>query len=216
MNNRIKIALTLIALTCTAKVSSNEFNHWYIGGLYTTQDISNKGFDLSSVGMITGYKINDFFSIEGRFNLGVSGYYQHGDPLTPSFNKRSGFYCGESCYYKHDIDSQGTILLKASYPIQASNFTVYALVGASYTKSTIEAEGSIFEMNGDIFENYSYKNSYDDSGITYGAGINYLLSKKANLFFDYQVLSDYESKLISPFDINGQWKSISIGLNYAF
>lgn len=198
----LTLTLTLMfQLTANAASEST----WYIGAQYTNQKItSSSDIKLDTAGIILGYKLNHYFSFETRLNIGVSDY-------------SSSCPCGDEYkehVYKQDIDNQGSLFIKGSYPLY-NDFSIYALVG--YTKSSYNLETknhfTVVEGNSSIttvmFEDTG---NHSENGFTYGVGLNYQITKTFSAFLDYQVLPDLTVDILD----SSSWKSASIGINYTF
>ena len=194
------LPLTFTILTSTYATTVNAENTWYLGALYNAQEISMQGRDFNAAGIIAGYKFNENFALETRFNLGTSGYSSfYGTPESPEGD------------YKEDIDTQASILIKASFPIFES-FNLYGLAGYTKTKLEISGLGQTNDSNGNIIGNYSFKHTESEGGFTYGIGVNYQINEQFNIFVDYQVLPDFEPSS----NFSKSWKSTSVGVNYSF
>jgi opacity protein-like surface antigen len=197
--NKMKKFIPLV-FTVLASCSALADDSWYVGALYNTQEISILGRDFNAAGIIAGYQYNKYIALETRFSMGRSGY--------------SGFYgTPEEPWgsYSEDIDTQASLLIKASYPILDS-FKLYGLAGYTITKLEINGLGQNNDSEGNITGNYSYKHTESENGFSYGIGIGYQISKHFNVFIDYQVLPDFEPN--SSF--SKSWNSTTIGVNYAF
>jgi opacity protein-like surface antigen len=204
----------LISLTCMVLASSYVSSacaddSWYLGALYSVQKISSgvkaqnlpSKIDLEAVGLLAGYKFNQYFSLEARLAKGTSGYsetFVYLEQIAPE------------TYHNVDLDSQFSLLVKASYPIYQS-FSLYGIAG--YTESRIKITG--LGINNDYFnkfESVPYGHTRKDSGFSYGVGLNYQLTEEVNVFADYQVLPDYEL----GYDLSKDWGSTTIGVSYSF
>ncbi|WP_286272650.1 porin family protein [Thalassotalea hakodatensis] len=187
---------TLLASTYATTVCAED--SWYIGAFYNTQEISPVR-DFNSAGFIAGYQYNEYFALETRFAAGTSGY--------------SGSYGGTKPEgsYKEDIDTQASLLIKASYPLFDS-FKVYGLAGYSNTKLEINGLGQDKGSVGTITDDLPFKRSESESGFSYGFGLDYQINAQLKVFVDYQILPDFEPN--SSF--SRSWKSTTIGVNYSF
>jgi hypothetical protein len=197
MKKLLPLTFTLLASTYTSNVNAE--NSWYLGALYNAQEISMHGRDFNSAGLIAGYQYNDYFALETRFTAGISGY--------------SGSYGGTTAEgsYKEDIDTQASLLIKASYPI-FNSFKVYGLAGYTNTKLEINGLGQYNDSEGNNTGDYPFKHKESEGGLNYGLGLDYQINAEFNVFIDYQVLPDFEPN--SSF--SKSWKSTTIGVNYFF
>jgi opacity protein-like surface antigen len=199
MKKSLPLVFIILASTSVSTAFAADDN-WYLGALYNAQEISMNGRDFNTAGIITGYQYNEYFALEARLSTGTSGYSTtYGAPQSSEGD------------YKEDIDTQGSLLIKASYPIFES-LSFYGLAGYTKTKLEINGVGSTNDSNGNIIGNYSFKHTESDSGFSYGVGLNYQINEKFNIFVDYQVLPDFEPQ---P-NFSKSWKSTSIGVNYSF
>ena len=196
MKKLLPLTLAILALVCTSSVCAED--SWYLGALYNAQDISSDDREFNTAGIITGYQYNKYFALEARLNIGVSG---HSTSLT--FDQASDIN------YKEDIDSQASLSIKSSYPIDKS-INLYVLAGYTTTKIKTNSSMIITDSNGAVLFPYDFKTTY--SGGSYGVGLNYQLNEQFNLFIDYQVLPDFDP--VSNYSKN--WKSTNIGVNYSF
>jgi len=196
MKKLLSSAITIITSTYASSVCANE--HWYLGAFYDEQEISRDNQEFNTIGVIAGFQYNKYFSLETRLSTGASGY--------SSFYGTSKSQKGN---YKEDIDSQTSMLIKASYPIFES-FNIYALTGYSMTKLEINGLGQINDENSNIIGDYPYQHTETVNGFSYGLGLNYQFNKQLNIFVDYQVLPNFEPSS----QISKSWKSYTIGINY--
>jgi opacity protein-like surface antigen len=196
MKKLLPLTLAILALARTSSACAED--SWYLGALYNAQDISSDDREFNTAGIITGYQYNKYFALEARLNTGVSGY-----STSLTFNQASDIN------YKEDIDSQASLSIKLSYPIDKS-INLYVLAGYTTTKIKMNRSMIITDSNGAVIFPYDFKTTY--SGSSYGVGLNYQLNERFNLFIDYQVLPDFDP--VSNYSKN--WKSTNIGVNYSF
>ncbi|WP_168171512.1 porin family protein [Lacimicrobium sp. SS2-24] len=200
MKKITKILFATMACTQLFSVSAAENNNWYMGGLYSAQDlskISNDDRDFSTLGIIAGYQYNEYFFTEARYSKGVSG---------------AGFNVSEQFDYSADINYQLSVLIKAAYPV-TDTFNLYAIAG--YAKTDIDQVGTtpVFTPETlEIIDSEKFEVTSSISGFTYGFGLSYELNNKFNIFADYQVLPDLESVPFGSDNCN----SINVGFSYAF
>ncbi|MBA6293788.1 porin family protein [Colwellia sp. MB3u-70] len=195
MKKILPLTFTVLISTYASSVSAND--SWYLGVLYNTQDISR---DFDTAGLIAGYQYNQYLALETRLSTGTSGYSSfYGTPEAPR---------GE---YKEDIDTQVSLLIKASYPLFES-FNLYGLVGYTNTQLEISGLGQNNDSNGNVIGDYDFESTHSEHGLSYGIGLNYQLNKQFNIFIDYQILPDYEP---TPTYTESS-SSTTIGVNYYF
>jgi opacity protein-like surface antigen len=113
--------------------------------------------------------------------------------------------------YSEDIDSQVSLLLKASYPISES-FKLYGLAGYTKTKIEINGLGQTNDSKGNIIGDYHFEHTISEGGFSYGLGLNYQINEQFSFFADYQVLADYAPNR----DFSENWDSTTVGINYYF
>jgi opacity protein-like surface antigen len=203
------ISLTCIVLASSYVGSACAKDSWYLGALYSVQKISSgvdvqnlpSKIDLEAVGLLAGYKFNQYFSLEARLAKGTSGYSDTVVYLEPT---------APETYRNEDLDSQFSLLVRASYPIYQS-FSLYGIAG--YTESRIKITGVYTKIDYfNKFESVPYSNTTKDSGVSYGVGLNYQLTEEFNVFVDYQVLPDYELGV----NLSRDWESTTLGVSYSF
>jgi len=205
MNNALRLATLTLSLMFMLTAQAADESAFYIGVQYSKQNIaSSSDIDLNTAGVILGYQFNRYFSIETRLHKGISEY----SSLCPC-GEENGYYV-----YKQEIDNQGSLYLKGAYPL-FDDFSIYALAGVSRTSYSLETQNQYTIVEGStttIAITFQDTGNHSERGFTYGAGINYQISKKFSAFLDYQVLPDLS---VSTLD-SSSWKSASIGVNYTF
>jgi len=184
------LPLIFTILTLISAPSAHADDTWYLGALYSVQEVSIQSRDLNTVGIILGYQFNKYFSLETRLSTGISSYSITYEPINAEIEE--------------NINTQAALLIKASYPIFKS-FNVYGLVGHSNTKSEIKISASDHPYSGFPSSNLTETGS----GFTYGLGLNYQITEQFNMFVDYQVLPEFDY-------FSRSFKSASIGMNYSF
>lgn len=195
---KILLPLTCLTLASVYVAPANAESNWYVGALYNAQEFSVQ--DFNAAGVIGGYDFNDYFALEARVSTGTSGYSTfYGTPDLPEDE------------YSEDIDTQASLLLKASYPIFES-FKVYGMAGYTQTRLEINGYGQYNDEDGEITGNYPYRMTYTEDGFSYGAGLSYSITARFNIFIDHQVLPNFEPNA----DVSRSWKSTTIGVNYQF
>lgn len=198
MQKMLSLVFTLSVLTPLSSALADD--SWYLGALYNAQEISIHGRDFNSAGVVVGYQYNKYFALETRFSSGTSGYSSFYGTPEESFGS-----------YSEDIDTQASLLLKASYPI-FNSFNLYGLAGYTNTKLEINGLGQHNDSDGNITGNYPYKDTESESGFSYGIGFDYQFNESLSVFIDYQVLPDFEPD--SSF--SKRWVNTTVGINYSF
>jgi opacity protein-like surface antigen len=200
MKSIFTLILTSLAIIYGGKTFANEQSDWYIGASYSFQKASYKDLsdqEIDTTGVLAGYKINKFFSIESRLNFGISS--DTFDLPTPKP------YTWKT---EQNIDYQSSLLVKASYNLY-ENLTVYGLAGYTLTKSDITDYYTQSDFNGNLIGSSTAHRKDDIKGFTYGFGLDYQLTEKVVIFIDYQLLPDMDY-------FNVSWSSASLGLYYSF
>ncbi|MGJ8682215.1 porin family protein [Paraglaciecola sp.] len=198
MKKLLPLALTI--LTSTYASTAYAENSLYLGALYNAQGISIHGRDFNTAGIIAGYQYNKYFVLETRLSSGTSGYSSfYGTPEEPRGS------------YSEDIDTQASLLIKASYPI-FNLFKLYGLAGYTNTKMETNGLGQRNDSEGNIIGNYPYEHTESESGFSYGLGLDYQINAQFNVFIDYQLLPDFEPNS----NFSKSWESTTIGVNYSF
>ena len=198
MNISRSLALAILssAVTSTAFASDN----WYLGALYNSQDYAVYGRHFNTAGLVAGYEFNQYFSLEGRYGVGTSGYETVYDITEDTETS-----------YKEDIDTQYSLFIKGSYPIDDS-LSIYGLVGYSETDLEVNGYAQFVDENALTLVSYPIGLTQTDKGLSYGLGLSYKINAKFSIFADYQVLPDFEP---TP-DYSRSWKSKNIGISYKF
>lgn len=197
MKKIIAIGLTCLALPLYA----SDTNTWYFGGQYSAQKISSApDRDIDSLGLISGYQINDNLSVEARFNHGLSDY---------SDNISVIGYGNQQ--YKEELDKQISLLLKLSFPI-SSVFDIYGLAGFASSKYEITTSSSRTDIDGNTTVHYPHVIKHTQKGATYGVGINYQVSSSFDVYADYQLFDDLK---VGSGD-GESWKGANIGVKFKF
>lgn len=200
MNKKIVLALSCIALSFGVSAQATGESNWYMGSHYSVQEVSSRpDRALETLGFIGGYKINKYIGLETRYSEGISG---HSD----------SFYANDSlASYKEDIDSQASLLIKASYPLSRS-FDIYALAGLVKSNYEITTSSSYTDLEGNTTTTYPHLIRFSENGFNYGMGVNYRVTNKVALFIEHQNLPD----LAIGSGSSNHWKSTNLGINYAF
>ncbi|MCV2886320.1 porin family protein [Aestuariibacter sp. AA17] len=196
-----KLLLLSALLSLGFQAHADESQRWHLGLQYSFQDISvAPDRKPEAVGVVGGYRISEYFTLEARYNVGSSGYsstYLDGNE-------------GEK--YKEEIDTQAMLLIKASYPIFDS-VSVYALVGVSDTRYEFTVRSYRSDIEGNTTEVvYPYVVSHKEKDFTYGLGVTYRFSDSVTAFLDHQILPELEIG-DSP---QQDWSATNIGVTYSF
>ena len=144
--------------------------------------------DMDTFMLQSGYKINDFFAIEGRY-WGAIG---DGDVTLSNHNLSVS---DENAFDSNDVDAWG-IYVKPIAPITEA-FDVYALLGYANTDTSFS------------------KDSWDDGAFSWGIGAAYSFSENVSLFVDYVSLYDDTSD-DNRGNIDVTVDSINFGATYQF
>ncbi|NOU49336.1 porin family protein [Pseudoalteromonas sp. JBTF-M23] len=200
MKKILTFTSTIIALSLGFSAHAESNSNWYLGLQSSAQDVSLPERDFKTIGAISGYQLNEYFSLEARYNYGVSGY-SHPFYVDGLSNPK----------YKEDIDTQASLFINTSYPI-FSTLRVYGLVGTSKSNYEITTSISYTDQAGNITTTYPHLVKLSESGFTYGVGLDYQATQSVSLFVDYQVLPDL--KVSSGH--SESWKSINLGIKYTF
>ena len=203
MKKALSLAVTVLASTYFSPISANENNSWYIGGLYSSLDLSGlvpDPHDFSSAGILGGYQYNEYFYFEARFSKGVEGAEYNFDYRGIEFDDSTA-----------DIDYQWALLVKAAYPV-TDVFNFYATAGLSQIKIDQQTVVPVFNSDLVAVGSNTYNTHVNQNGFTYGVGLSYQVNNKFNIFIDYQILPDWE-----PISFPSRnWDSINIGFKSAF
>ena len=195
------LPLTLVILTSTYVSTASADNNWYIGASYSSHDVSIPGRNFNTAGILAGYQFTQHLALETRLATGTSGYSG-----VASISEDE--YIGD---YSEDIDTQASISLKASYPLLDS-LSIYALAGFTQTRMDIDSFAIDFGSDNTVIGYEPIARTFTESGLSYGIGLNYQLSRQFSVFVDYQVLPDFEPAS----NFSASWKTISAGVSYSF
>ena len=145
-------------------------NRFYIGlstsSFNMNDDFTDEKISSNDIGLLAGYKFNDYFAVEGRASMGLNMDYN------------PGMTGNNSSDYDGDYTSWG-IYLKPMYPID--DFRIYGLIGFGGTQLSNLENGDAYENSFqwglgaeyNIHEDYAifvdYVKAYDDTGFDYRA-----------------------------------------------
>lgn len=158
----ILLATLLVAPTYAANTEG-----FYIGGQYNQHSLEFEGVDLNlaTLGILGGYQINEYFSVEGRLNLGIKDKTEHQG----------------SNSYKFEVDNSYSAFVKGAYPF-TDTFSAYALAGFNSSKY----KGT------ERIGNSSISDSDSKSGFAYGAGLQFKVNDAWSVSGEYVVLPEPE------------------------
>lgn len=156
-------------------------------------DNHNLGMDFNAVMFQAGYKVNDYFALEGRYWVGL------GD-ADVSIND----WTVHNAFDDNEMDAWG-IYLKPMYPVTPA-FDIYALVG--YANITVD---------NDNFPNAGI----DEDGFSWGIGAAYSVTESVAVFVDYVGFYDDTIKQAGKgfgddFDQDHTADTINFGVTYQF
>lgn len=196
MNKLYLSAIVVIALNSSFSASAK--NDWSIGlmksELRPSVDSSYSLSELDSLGLTLGYNWSQYISIEARMSKGTGSK----SAIVPIFNT--------SYEISEDIKWQGSILMRASYPIYR-DFNVYGIAGYAKTKFDRDTVKGVFDENRELVDLTPFRFTRTEEGATYGFGIDYKANNKVNLFIEHQVFNSNK---------NYDWDSINFGIRYNF
>ncbi len=201
MSKSLLAAVSIATLSfSTASYSKEENDQWYLGGIFSKQDIHNRGREFDSIGVLGGYQYSSNISLETRLSFGLSNGY-------------SSFYYHEitdkTFPYKEEINTQLSLLGKFSYPLSDS-LTIYGLAGFSRSEFQIYMTMQTYQ-NDEFLSINQLEKKITEVGVTYGIGVEYEVTPEVTAFVDYQVYPDL--KIVSR---ESNWNSLSVGVSYAF
>lgn len=157
-----------------------------------------------------GYQFSPYIAFEGRLGVGVNeestllnGDVYTQEPLTGTITSKP---------VKTQVDSglqlQTSIFLKASYPV-SSQFGIFLFTGYARNKLSYSDDYQRF-VEDVIGSNTNMtlisEENYHQEGLTYGAGIDYMLNQR------WQVVAEYQY-----FDVEqGDIFALNLSVNYRF
>lgn len=189
---------TLVVIALSSSFAASAKSDWSIGlmkgELRPSVENSYSPSELDSLGLTLGYNWSQYISIEARMNKGTDSK----SVLVPIFN--TNYEISE------DIKWQGSILMKASYPVYG-DLSVYGIAGYAKTKFDRDTVKGVFDENRELVGITPYNFIRTEEGATYGFGIDYKANNKVNLFIEHQVFNSNK---------NDGWDSINFGIRYNF
>ena len=192
----ILLGCALAAMSANA-VAADKTGRGYVGAGYTMLTVSPEGgpdLDLSALGVRGGYYFNKYFSVEGRLAFGVGD-----DSVSETVDIGSG---PEPATLKFELDHSIGVYAVGHIPL-TEQFQLYGLVG--FTKQSVTVDASIPSLG-------SGSDSYDDSGLSFGVGAEFDMTKNLSLGVEYvSYITDGDIEGLS-YDADG----LGITLNYLF
>ncbi len=166
----------ILATGVASHVCAENQRGFYVGAQYNVHSLeSDTGTgDMGSLGVATGYKFNQYISIEGRADLGIKDYSETEDDGTVL-----------------TIDAKNSLsaYIKGSYPL-SKQFTVYGLAGFHNTKYELSVH----------YQGLSASVSEKESGFAYGAGVEFSPTQNWSFGLEYVVLP--EAELLEGFTLD--------------
>jgi opacity protein-like surface antigen len=188
----ILLGCALVALSANAMAARDNAGKAYVGVGYTALTISPEGdapdFDLGVLGVRGGYYFHNYFSVEGRLGFGVADDTKTIDDIPP---------------FDLTVDQDYNIGVYAVGHLPLSDrFKLYGLVGFTKAEVTLSVPGESI--------------SSDDSDFSYGAGLEFDMTKNWSLAAEYTAyFSDAEVSFgteTGKYDASG----LAIAVNYNF
>jgi len=156
-------------------------------------DTHNLGMDFDALMFQAGYKVNDYFALEGRYWVGLGD----GDASINNWTIHNAFDDSE-------MDAWG-IYLKPMYPV-TSAFDIYALLG--YANITVD--------------NPNFPNAgIDEDGFSWGVGAAYSVTENIAVFVDYigfydDTIRQAGKGLADDFNQDHSADTFNFGVTYQF
>jgi len=196
MNKRLSLSLLLSGLL--ASFSSYANNDWYLGAQYSLQQLDLQKEDhFNAFGLVGGYQINEYFSVEGRFNFNTTD-----NTFSTDWQNLTNINL------KRELDNQYSLLGKVNF-LNYSDFSLYGVVGYAVLNFDFVVPG---KGTDGFADGTSLAIDHKETGLTYGLGAEYRLNKEIRFYVDYQRLPEFEV-------IQGQkddGNSINLGMTYHF
>lgn len=197
---KTKHLLIGVFLSVGFQAQADDKPKWFLGTQYSFNNISSlPDREPETFGLVGGYRISEYFTMEARYSFGTSDY------------SSSIFVNEEQEEYIEEIDTQAFLLLKASYPIFDSlNF--YLMAGISESDYEITTTSSFTDQEGVTTITYPSEINISERGFTYGLGADFRVNRNLSIFVDHMVLPDLEVGSGRAND----WNSTNIGVKYSF
>jgi len=187
LNKKNLLTLAIASFCCFSAAAEETF---YVGAQYnqlTVEDTARNDTEtLGTVSVLGGYQFNPFWSVEFRQHFEVNE--QTPLPVLAA--------------YKMNIDSQQSLLLKGSYPLN-DQFSLYGLAGVSKTKFALSSlANDPIAFNG------------RNNGLAVGFGAEYQLTPALSATLEYMQHRDlvFQGSQYNKLSLN----AIALGLNYRF
>ena len=195
----MKIVTKLGALLLGLYSFSSEADILHVNGYYQGVGIGSTQIDVyesDSIQFTTlygrfGYQFSRYFALEGRIGFGLNDESTPLNGIVYTQNPQDGSLSSE--FIKSEIDSsldlQTSIFVKANYPI-SSRADVFLFGGYGRNKLSYN-EGDLRNLAESIIGTDSQtslitEQNYDEGGVTYGTGVDYMLSQQWQVSAEYQ------------------------------
>ena len=138
-----------------------------------------------------GYQFSQYFALEGRVGFGLNDELAPLNGIVFTQNPQDGSLTSEPIQSQIDssLDLQTSIFVKANYPI-SSRADVFLFGGYGRNKLSFN-EGDLRNLAESIIGTDSQtslitEQNYDEGGVTYGTGVDYMLSQQWQVSAEYQ------------------------------
>ena len=156
-----KQIISLLLLTSLSQAEDFYLGYDFLKVNYDNSGV-NKDFDPTAVTWKVGYKVNEYFAVEGRAGLGVD------NDTKQNLITDAGFGISEATV---ELNRVYSALLKGSYPL-TKGLKVNAYLGASSVKFLVDS-------------NQNYHSENTDNSLTLGAGLSYDITSDVFVNADY-------------------------------
>lgn len=183
MNAKMLIAAVAL-VSSNAVFAATNAGDVYAGASYSTVTAKEAPFslDFGVLNGFAGYQLNDFLAVEGRVGVGIM------DESIEVF---------DGAAVDVGVDYTAQALLKGHYAFN-DVVSAYGIVGVAKTK---------FSFSDDI-----ESDSSSDTGLTYGAGVQFALSGTSSLHLEYQKLPDMDMDDDASIGVS----ALTVGYTYRF
>ena len=168
-----KIVLaTALLLPLSAMSMTLDKSRLYIGGSYSNIDYQEQGitFDLSTISVVGGYRVNRFVALEGRLGRGQS----------------KGNFAGTVI----EVDRYVGLNFVGTYPLGDENFRLYGSLGYNDIELTGQGVGGRASVAGDSV-NYGLGISYVVGPLEYRIGYENFYDKDSIKADGYTITVNY-------------------------
>lgn len=207
-------ALLLGLYSFTSQAEILHINGYYQGlGIGSTQvDVyEDNSIQFTTLYGRFGYQFSRYFALEGRIGFGLNDESTPLNGLVYSQNPQDGSLSSKPIKSEIDsnLDLQTSIFVKANYPI-SSRTDVFLFGGYGRNKLSYN-EGEIRNLAESIIGTDTNttlitEQNYDEGGVTYGTGVDYMLSQR------WQVSAEYQYSDTDEGDIY----ALNLSVNYRF